>query len=345
MRDSTSCTLDNELVEAITPGSSSNPQNVKNVEAVMPESKFDEFFPTKDAAYTYTNFLKAIGKYPAICSSASLCPKILANMFGHFQQETAGLFYLEEINKSPYCADWSAWVTEAYPCVAGKMYYGRGAKQLSWNYNYGAFSRAMFGDAMVLLNEPELVATTWLNFAATMWFFVSPQPPKPSMLQVLDGSWVPNAHDSASNLEPGFGTTTMIINGALECGGFNQQAQNRATYYTDFAAKLGVDITGEKLLCNDMQQFTSAGSAGSLDLYWAPESNCQLVNWQTAYNALVEGDYNKCKGLPSSCTSTPSPAPVPVPAPAPVPAPVPSPVPAPVPSPAPAPAPGLANDI
>ena len=106
-------------------------------------------------------------------------------MFAHFQQETAGLFYTEEIQKGDYCATSSAWVTAAYPCVPGKQYYGRGAKQLSWNYNYGAFSRAMFGDARVLLERPELVADTWLNFASALWFFVTPQPPKPSMLQVL----------------------------------------------------------------------------------------------------------------------------------------------------------------
>ena len=337
MRDSTSCTLANEAVELISPGSPNNPQNVKNVEAIFPESKFNEFFPKRNAAYTYTNFLKAIGKYPSICSVSSLCPKILANMFAHFRQETADLYYIEEINKSPYCADWSAWVVEAYPCVPGKLYYGRGAKQLSWNYNYGAFSRAMFGDAMVLLKEPELVATTWLNFAATMWFFVSPQPPKPSMLQVLDGSWVPNAHDTASNLVPGFGATTMIINGALECGGYNQQAQNRANYYTEYAQKLGVNISGEKLLCNDMQEFSDQGSAGQLKLYWAPESNCELVSWQTAYNALVEGDFARCKGLPDSCTSSQTPAspiiPVPTPTSSPTVAPIPSPTPSPAPSP------------
>ena len=303
-RETASCTLDNESVEAIQPLAGTNPQNVKNVEAIFPESKFNEFFPTRDAAYTYTNFLKAIGKYPSICATTEHCPKILANMFGHFQQETAGLYYLEEINKSPYCADWSAWVVEAYPCVSGKMYFGRGAKQLSWNYNYGAFSSAMFGDSMVLLNEPELVATTWLNFAASMWFYVTPQPPKPSMLQVLDGSWIPNNHDLSSNLVPGFGVTTMIINGALECGGWNQQSQNRATYYTDFAGKLGVDISGEKLLCNDMHQFSDQGSAGGLALYWAPESSCSLVKWQTAYSALIEGDYSKCQGINPSCGSS-----------------------------------------
>ena len=143
-------------MEAISPLSSNNPQNVQNVEAIFPEQKFNEFFPTRNSAYTYTNFLKAIGKYPSICSDAALCPKILANMFAHFQQETAGLVYLREINKSNYCATWSNWsventrrmisrknlslftrVTAAYPCSPGKQYYGRGAKQLSWNYNYG----------------------------------------------------------------------------------------------------------------------------------------------------------------------------------------------------------------
>jgi len=304
IRDSTSCTLENSLVELISPGSASNPQNVRNVENIMSEAKFNEFFPNRNSAYSYTNFLKAIGKYPTICSSASLCPKILANMFGHFQQETAGLKYLEEIQKSAYCATWSTWVVEAYPCIPGKQYYGRGAKQLSWNYNYGAFSSAMFGDPKILLEKPELVATTWLNFAATMWFFVTPQPPKPSMLQVLDGSWVPNAQDLASNLKPGFGVTTMIINGAIECGKWSAQAKNRADFYGKFANQLGVNIAGEKLNCNDMRPF-GEGSSANQALYWGPSANCQLVTWQTAYSALVEGDYNRCKGLPSTCSSSP----------------------------------------
>ena len=302
-RESASCTLANDKVNSIEPLSSTNPQNVKNVEAIFPESMFNEFFSDRNSAYTYTNFLKAIGKYPAICSSADLCPKILANMFGHIQQETANLYYIEEINKSPYCEAGSQWVVEAYPCVTGQMYYGRGAKQLSWNYNYGAFSNAMFGDAMVLLSNPDLVATTWLNFAASMWFYVTPQPPKPSMLQVLDGTWIPNSHDLSSNLVPGFGVTTMIINGALECGGWNQQAQNRANYYTEYANKLNVNIDGEKLLCNDMQQFSMQGSAGGLALYWAPESSCSLVTWQTAFNALIEGDYSRCQGITPSCNN------------------------------------------
>ena len=305
LRESTSCTLDNSRVEAITPGSRTNPPNVKTVEQLLPESKFNEFFPKRNAAYTYTNFLRAIGKYPAICKNASNCGKILAGMFAHFQQETAGLFYLEEIDKSSaYCAQWTDWVTAAYPCAPGQKYYGRGAKQLSWNYNYGAFSKAMFGDASVLLDQPDLVASTWLNFAASIWFYVTPQPPKPSMLQVLEGTWKPNSADRAARLEGGFGTTTMIINGALECGPSPSNANgasNRANYYKDFAGRLGVNIpSSEKLTCSDSEPFSPSGSAGALSLYWAPETGCSLVNWQTAYSALLEGDYNACKGLPCS---------------------------------------------
>merc|ERR1712233_146834 len=253
IRDSTSCTLENSLVELISPGSASNPQNVRNVENIMSEAKFNEFFPNRNSAYSYTNFLKAIGKYPTICSSASLCPKILANMFGHFQQETAGLKYLEEIQKSAYCATWSTWVVEAYPCI-------------------------------------------------------------------------PNAQDLASNLKPGFGVTTMIINGAIECGKWSAQAKNRADFYGKFANQLGVNIAGEKLNCNDMRPF-GEGSSANQALYWGPSANCQLVTWQTAYSALVEGDYNRCKGLPSTCSSSPlrqckppSPATLPPATPAPAPA-------------------------
>jgi hypothetical protein len=48
----------------------------------------------------------------------------------------------------------------------------------------------------------------------------------------------------------GFGTTTMIINGAIECGPSpaNPTASyNRQNYYRKFAADFNVNINGEKL--------------------------------------------------------------------------------------------------
>jgi len=292
-----SCLAPNSIVDQITPGSPSNPDNVKIVESIFSSSDFSKLFPEANKAYTYQNFLKAIGKFPSICSRLDVCKKTLATMFAHFQQETAGLFYLKEINKSGYCASWSAWINKAYPCIPGKQYFGRGSKQLSWNYNYGAFSEAMFGDSKVLLNDPDQVSDTWLNFASAIWFYVTPQPPKPSMMAVVDGSWKPNTNDKSKNLLPGFGVTTMIINGALECGPSpsNQNAsKNRQKWYREYAKHFGFSIANEKIDCRDMKSFDGSGSSNPA-LYWAPESGCKLATWQTAYSALIEGNYARCK--------------------------------------------------
>jgi len=37
------------------------------------------------------------------------------------------------------------------------------------------------------------------------------------MLSVIEESWIPNANDKVRGLEVGFGVTTNIINGGLEC--------------------------------------------------------------------------------------------------------------------------------
>ena len=79
-------------------------------------------------------------------------------------------YLLQEIAKSNYCAGWSPWVAAAYPCSPGKQYYGRGAKQLSWNYNYGAFSVAMFGDVHTLLRQVRPISIS-LDSAVTVKYF------------------------------------------------------------------------------------------------------------------------------------------------------------------------------
>merc|ERR1719410_281141 len=161
-----------------------------------------------------------------------------------------------------------------------RKYYGRGAKQLSYNFNYGQFSQAMFGEGRLLLDHPDFVADTWLNLASATWFLATPQPPKPSMLHVIDGTWQPNAQDQLDGIRPGFGATINIINGGVECntrdGRESKQAINRIEYYKQF----------------------SAGGAGALPIYWdkdwASPYSCKLVNYQTAHNALVDGEYIDC---------------------------------------------------
>ena len=90
----------------------------------------------------------------------------------------------------------------------------------------------------------------------------------------------------------------MVITGALECGSSPSNptgAANRAKFYRRFAKRFGLDISGEKLGFKDSRPFSTGGSAGSVGLYWAPETGCTVVSWQTAFSSLVEGDYKACR--------------------------------------------------
>ncbi|AWF82555.1 hypothetical protein BTJ40_18050 [Microbulbifer sp. A4B17] len=333
-------TRDNAVVEAVQPGRSANPENVLRVESILSEEDWDYLFALRAEEYTYTNFLRAVAKFPAFCGdytdgrdADAICRKSMAVMFAHYAQETGahatgwevpewrqGLYWLREIGWTEdtsggygACDASSSWAAEAWPCAINddggyKSYFGRGAKQLSWNYNYGPFSQAMYSDIYTLLEAPELVADTWLNLASSIFFFVYPQPPKPSILHVIDGTWEPNSVDLANNLTAGFGVTTNIINGAIECssGTEDYRSQYRIEYYQSTAEYFGVEIPeDEELGCANMGQFQTGGAA-SLDIYWdkdwgwsadTPNNEsyaCQLVNYQTAYSALNEGDYAKC---------------------------------------------------
>ena len=93
-----------------------------------------------------------------------------------------------------------------------KKYFGRGAKQLSYNFNYGQFSQAMFGEGRLLLDHPDFVADTWLNMASATWFYTTPQPPKPSMLHVIDGTWVPN--EQVENINNKYTSHRMLLSGS-----------------------------------------------------------------------------------------------------------------------------------
>lgn len=382
-------TLDNAQVEQIEPGRAANPVNVKRVEGILKESDWEYLFPLRAKDYSYSNFLKAVGKFPALCDtyndgrdSEAICRKELATMFAHFAQETGGheswrpepewrqaLVYVREMGwsegqKGGYNGECNpdVWQGQTWPCGKDKdgdflSYFGRGAKQLSYNYNYGPFSEAMYGDVRTLLDKPELVADTWLNLASAIFFFAYPQPPKPSMLQVIDGTWQPNDHDKANGLVPGFGVTTQIINGGVECGGPTEiaQSQNRIKYYKEFANYLKVPVPADEVLgCANMKQFDEGG-AGALKIYWeqdwgwsadTPDGKtyaCQLVGYQTPFSAFKDGDYTKCvqkffnvnivndDGSAVVPDETPTPAPAPSEDETPAPTPTPDETPAPVP--------------
>jgi len=334
-------TRDNTVVQAVQPGRADNPENVKRLESVLGEPQFEYLFPLRAPEYTYRGLLQAAAKFRALCGNYTdgrdadaICRKSLVTMFAHFAQETGAhetwrpepgwrqaLVYVREMGwnetmRGGYNSECSpaTWQGQTWPCGTFdngefKSYFGRGAKQLSYNYNYGPFSEAMFGTVRTLLDQPELVADTWLNLASAVFFFVYPQPPKPSMLHVIDGTWQANAHDVQNGLVPGFGVTTQIINGGVECGGpaENAQSQNRIDYYLALANEFGVPVPADEVLgCKNMRFFDEAG-AGALPVNWEQDWSyvagnpnggksyaCKLVGYQTRFSAFKPGDYSRC---------------------------------------------------
>jgi hypothetical protein len=120
----------------------------------------------------------------------------------------------------------------------GGCYFGRGAIQISYNYNYGQFQSWLKANSINvnLLAQPNLIMTHMnppLAIMASLWFYMTPQPPKPAMhdiilgIQVLSGFYknfpnVGNWNAGATNIAAGytgpiFGPTSLVIND--ECGG------------------------------------------------------------------------------------------------------------------------------
>ncbi|VDO73317.1 unnamed protein product [Haemonchus placei] len=116
-------------------------------------------------------------------------------------------------------------------------YFGRGALQvrlsltvavfsyfqLSWNYNYGLFQQFLLsrGIKVDLINNPNLVVTKMdppLAMLASLWFYMTPQPPKPSMHSIVVGDWRQSEKNRRAGFGgPIFGPTSLVINN--ECGG------------------------------------------------------------------------------------------------------------------------------
>ncbi|KAJ7978675.1 Chitinase [Quillaja saponaria] len=188
----------------------------------------------------------------------------IAAFFGQTSHETTGGWptapdgpfawgycFIREVNPSAYCDPSSI----AYPCAPGKQYYGRGPIQLSWNYNYGQCGEALGLD---LLNNPDLVATDpVISFKTAIWFWMTPQSPKPSCHDVIIGEWIPSEVDKLAGRLPGYGTTTNIINGGLECGiGPDSRVENRIGFYKTYCDLFGIEF-GDNLDCFNQRPFGS----------------------------------------------------------------------------------------
>jgi chitinase len=242
---------------------------------IVPEAVFDELFlhrgtdPCRGAFYTYDAFLAAAATFPDFASVGDDATRRreVAAFFAQTAHETTGgwdaapdgryawgLCWITEggtVDPSvlaDYCSP-----SETWPCAPGEKYFGRGPMQLSYNYNYGQCGDALGVD---LLADPDQVATDpVLAFRAALWFWMTPQAPKPSCHDVMTGAHVPSPEDEAAGREPGFGLVTDIINGGLECGhGDDDRVQDRIGFYDRFVSLLGTD-RGEDVDCGAMTPY------------------------------------------------------------------------------------------
>jgi len=200
----------------------------------------------------YDNFCagpdKAINKKEAAAFFAQIAHE---TRNGADQQFNDGLMLKQEVDSS------SSYVipNKIYPEVKGAKYYGRGPLQLSYNGNYGFASTCIFGSKDILLNNPELVSIdSVLSFKTALYFWMTPQGQKPSAHDVMTGNWKPSASDLKSGYQPGFGMTTNIINGGIECNkGDGQTAmKDRIGFYNHFLKLFGAEDKNGVCSCGKM---------------------------------------------------------------------------------------------
>jgi len=126
---------------------------------------------------------------------------------------------------------------------------------MTWFYNYAGFSAEYLNNYQTLLTNPDYVAQKgYLAIASGIWFLMTPQPPKPSMHDVIVGTYKPVGAAQGVVIDPADGSvlnkfeaTVSIINGGYECSPAAlltlQQSKNRFTYYKALLEYLGATLT------------------------------------------------------------------------------------------------------
>ena len=219
--------------------------------------------------YDYNSFKEAMEDYPRFAHEGSLeqRKRDIAAFFANISHETTGgysghgdnryywgLCWIDEIacvdNSSETCRHCN--ISSSYECVEDKYYYGRGPIQLTWNYNYGEMGEVLNID---LLSNPDLLSTNaTISFKTALWFWMTPQSPKPSAHDIMVGNWTPTSDDIDKNRDIGFGMTINIINGGRECGSEDNAATDRIEHYKKFCEIVNISV-GENLDCTDMEHY------------------------------------------------------------------------------------------
>ena len=261
---------------------SQNKNNKSPLKLLLSEKKWNELFPNRFGIsnksgrkntpdfYSFKSFVTAASYFPDFLKGdVETQKRELAAFLANIAQETSGgwseapggyfkwgLYFLEE-KQDGLQDDYADFSKINYPPVIGEKYFGRGPKQLSWNYNYGQFSEAWFGTKDILLKNPELLSKDpVLSFASAIWFWMTPQFPKPSCHDIMNEEWMPTANDIQNGRLPGFGATVNVINGGVECGSGTdlQKTTYRYAYYKYFCNYFQIS-PGDNISCSNQKPF------------------------------------------------------------------------------------------
>ena len=128
---------------------------------------------------------------------------------------------------------------------ANKLFFGRGAIQLSWNYNYIDASTALTGSASTFCDAPDVVATNEAYaWGVGLYFWMQ-----------NTGSNGKTCHTSVLT-DKDFGGTLSVINGGLECPAVSSHVESvylRLNQYCRAATALSVDSLLGLTGCMDLE--------------------------------------------------------------------------------------------
>ena len=177
--DPPSSTGDESSAGSEETGTETTGETACSLEDLLSDAQWQEMFLHIDdpacpggGTYSYAGLLAAAANYPTFACEGDEETRLreLVAFLAQISHETTGgwatapdgphawgLCFNAEVGCGDgTCTQYCDTTNAAYPCAPGQTYHGRGAIQLSWNYNYGQAGDALGVD---LLADPDQVST------------------------------------------------------------------------------------------------------------------------------------------------------------------------------------------